>query len=184
MRFNDLVAGCVMVIYILIVVEWSGALEIRVSTATGHDNKSCLLSSASGPCKTVGFALNAMEDEENHNQTLFIFQIEDHIHSLDKRINISQTNPRRGIVLQSSHANGSIIRCTDVSAGFDIGSRVTQIRQDKTRNISIENLKFQQCGPRFAATVLIWNSVKINFRNCVFEHNNRLGLTPLIARLL
>ena len=176
MRCNDLVAGCVMVICILIVVEWSGALEIRVSTTTGHDNKSCLVSSALGPCKTVGFALNAMEDEENHNQTLFIFQIEDHIHSLDKRINISQTNPRRGIVLQSSHANGSIIRCTDVSAGFDIGSRVTQIRQDKTRNISIENLKFQQCGPRFAATVLIWNSVKIYLRNCVFEHNKQAGI--------
>lgn len=64
---NDLVVGCVMVIYILIVVECLGVLEIWVLIIIGYDNKFCLFLSVLGFCKMVGFVLNVMEDEENYN---------------------------------------------------------------------------------------------------------------------
>lgn len=174
MQLSDFFADRFLFICILITFEWSTALVIRVSTRTGYDNSSCLLSSATRPCKTVEFALNATEDDRNRNQTQFMFLIEDHIYHLEKRIYIIQTNPNRSISLQSSHASGSIIRCVNVSAGFEIGFRGDQV--NKTRNINIDNFKFQHCGPRFAAVVMVWNSVDINFRNCVFEQNKQAGI--------
>ncbi|PFX25111.1 hypothetical protein AWC38_SpisGene10242 [Stylophora pistillata] len=115
-----------------------------------------------------------MENQKNINQTNFIFSIEDHIYPLDKRIHILQISAKRSIFLQSSHANGSTISCTSASAGFDIGLPSGQVI--KTRNINIAHLRFQNCGSHFAAVVLIWNSLNINFRNCTFARNKQSGI--------
>ena len=152
----------------------STAILIRVSNQTGHDNSSCLLSNATTPCKTVTFALNATSDSRNRNETLFTFSIEDQVYFLAKRINITQPSQDKSIILRSSHSNGSVIRCVNISAGIEIGSRANST--NKTRNINFVNLHFENCGPCFAAVVIIWNSVDVNFTNCVFKHNNQTGI--------
>ena len=152
----------------------STAIMIRVSSLTGYDNSSCLLSDATTPCKTVTFALNATKDRGSRNETDFTFIIKDRVYYLEKRINIIQTSPDKSIILKSSHSTGSIIYCVNISAGIEIGSRATQ--NDKTRNIKFVNLHFKNCGPRFAAVVIIWNSVDIDFTKCVFKHNKQAGI--------
>ena len=154
----------------------STAILIRVSSLTGHDNSSCLLSNATTPCKTVTFALNATKDRGSRNETDFTFIIKDRVYYLEKRINIIQTSPDKSIILKSSHSTGSIIYCVNNSGGIEIGSRSRATEIDKTRNINFVNLQFENCGPRFAAVVLIWNSVDINFTNCVFKYNKQAGI--------
>ncbi|KAL9984155.1 hypothetical protein ACROYT_G006421 [Oculina patagonica] len=152
----------------------STAVLIRVSKLTGHDNSSCLLSDATRPCKTLIFALNATNDTRNRNETNFSFSIEDRVYYLEKRIKIIQTSPDKSIYLKSSHSAASIIHCVDISAGIEIGSRANHF--NKTRNINFANLEFENCGPRFAAVVIVWNSVDINFTNCVFKYNKQAGI--------
>ena len=143
---------------------------MRVSSSTGYDNSSCLASNTTTPCKTITFALNAMKDS---NDTDFIFSIEDQVHYLEQRVKFIQTSPDRNIILKSNQSNGSTIHCMNISAGFDIGSR---LHPNKTRNINFVNLAFENCGPRFVAAVVIWNSVEINFTNCVFKDNKQAGI--------
>ena len=144
---------------------------IRVSKNTGYDNSSCLVSNATIPCKTITFALNATKES---NDTDFIFSIEDQVYELEQRVKIIQTSPGKNIILKSHHRNGSTIHCMNIFAGFDIGSR--PYPADKTRNINFVNLEFKNCGPRSAAAVVIWNSVEINFTNCVFKDNKQAGI--------
>ena len=162
-------------VWTLIIGLESTALVIRVSKTTGHDNSSCLLSNASRPCKTVAFALNATEDNRNRNETGFTFSIEDQDYSLEERVHITQTSPNKSIDLKSSNSTRSIVRCVDIHAGFEIGSRAAS-HINKTRNINFINLQFENCGPHFAAVVIIWNSVDINFTNCVFKCNRQGGI--------
>ena len=146
------------------------AVVIRVSN-NGYDNSSCLASNATTPCKTIKFALDAVKDSNN---TDFIFSIEDQVYDLEERVNITQTSPNKNIILKSNILTGSTIHCMNIFAGFDIGSRLNP--PNKTRNVNFVNLEFENCGPRFAAAVVIWNSVEINFTNCVFKHNKQAGL--------
>jgi len=152
----------------------STAVRIGISKITGKDNLSCLVSNAARPCGSVTFALFATEDSRNRNETNFTFSIEDQVYDLEERIKIIQTSPYKNIILNSNHSTGSIINCTNISAGFEIGSR--HDLTNKTRNISFVNLGFQNCGPRFAAAVIIWNSDEINFMNCVFKDNKQAGI--------
>ena len=146
------------------------AVVIRVSN-TGYDNSSCLASNARTPCKTIKFALDAVKNSSN---TDFIFSIEDQVYYLEERVSITQTSPDKDIILKSNHATGSTIHCMNIFAGFDIGSGLYSA--NITRNINFVNLEFENCGPHFAATVVIWNSVEINFTNCVFKHNKQAGI--------
>lgn len=106
---------------------------------------------------------------------MFTFLIEDEVYYLEKRINIVQTSEAKSVYLKSS--NLSVIKCKNKSAGFDIGTRKQgAIDANRTRNIHFQNLEFQNCGPDLAAVVLIWNSVDIIFKNCVFRQNNQAGI--------
>ena len=147
------------------------AVVIRVSKNTGYDNSSCLVRNATTPCKTITFALDAIKDS---NDTDFIFSIEDQVYDLEQRVNIIQTSPDKNIILKSYHLTGSTIHCMNISAGFDVGSRLYPA--NKTRNINFVNLEFENCGPRSDAAVVIWNSVEINFTNCVFKDNKQAGI--------
>ena len=152
----------------------STAVRIRISKITGNDNMSCLVSNAARPCESITFALLATKDSRNRNETNFTFLIEDQVYDLEERVKINQTSPDRNIILKSNHSTGSIIHCTNISAGFEIGSR--HDLANKTRNITFVNLAFENCGPRFAAAVIIWNSDEINFMNCVFKDNKQAGI--------
>ena len=152
----------------------STAIRIRISKITGNDTLSCLVSNAGRPCRSVTFALFATKDSRNRNETNFTFSLEDQFYDLEERVKIIQTRPDKSIILTSNHSSGSIFHCKNISAGFEIGSR--HDLANKTRNISFVNLVFQNCGPRFAAAVIIWNSVEINFMNCVFKDNKQAGI--------
>ena len=147
------------------------AVVIRVSKNAGYDNSSCLVSNATTPCQTITFALDAVKDS---NYTDFIFSIEDKVFDLEQRVTIIQTSPGKNIILKSNHSTGSTIHCMNIFAGIDIGSRLNPA--NKTRNINFVNLEFKNCGPHFAAAVIIWNSVEINFTNCAFKDNRQAGM--------
>ena len=148
----------------------SAALVVRVSE-TGHDNSSCWEWNATIPCKSLGFAQGALRDLQHYNETVFTFLIEDEVYYLEERINIIQTSEAKSVYLKSS--NLSVIRCKNKSAGFDIGTRK---QVNRTRNIHFQNLEFQNCGPDLAAVVLIWSSVDVIFKNCVFRRNKQAGI--------
>ena len=161
-------------IHLIFIGFESTAVQIRISNITGHDDSSCLVSNAARPCRSITFALLATNDSRNHNETNFTFSIEDQLYDLEERVKIIQTSPDRNIILRSNQSNGSIINCRNISAGFEIGSRHNLTI--KTRNISFVNLGFENCGPRFAAVVIIWHSLEINFLNCVFKDNKQAGI--------
>ena len=144
------------------------AVVINVSN-TGYDNSVCLVSNTTTPCKTIKFALNEIKDS---NDTDFIFSIEDQVYYLEQRVKIIQTSPDRNITLKSNQSSGSTIQCMNTFAGFDIGSGPA----NQTRNINFVNLVFKNCGPIFAAAMVIWNSVGIKFTNCVFRDNKQAGI--------
>ena len=153
----------------------SASLVVRISKTTGKDSSSCWISNATTPCRTMVYALGALWDTKNYNETLFTFSIEDQVYSLEERVNITQTSAEKSVYLQSSNTTGrSVIHCGDSSAGIEIGT--PSINAGKTRNIYFQNLEFQNCGPRFAAVVFVWNSENINFTNCMFKHNNQAGI--------
>ena len=111
----------------------------------------------------------------HNNETDFTFLMEDQVYPLKERVKINQTSVLKSVYLKSS--NRTVIHCEDDSAGVEIGTREVQdFNANKTRNIYFQNLEFQNCGPRFAAAMLIWNSVDIGFTNCVFRQNKQTGI--------
>ena len=153
----------------------SDGLMVRVSE-NGTDDISCRESNATFPCRSLGFALEALKDSSNRNETIFTFLVDaGSVYSLNERVKINQTSTSVIIYLKSSsNSTGgrSIIRCADAKAGIEIGSNTSN-----TRNINFVDLEFQNCSFRsVAAVVLIWNSRDINFTNCVFRNNTKAGI--------
>ena len=55
---------------------FSSALVIRVSKRNGNDSTSCLMPNSSQPrtpCRTLWYAVRALEEEKNENETVFQF---------------------------------------------------------------------------------------------------------------
>ena len=156
----------------------SNALVIRISQ-TGNDTSSCLESNGTMPCRSIGHALDALWDRKNYNETEFTFLIEYHHYSLKERIVINQTSAGKSLFLigANSDRNRSLIICSHTSAGIEIGTPAkTGTNSITARNVFFQNLEFRNCGPDFAAVVLIWNSVDVNFTNCAFSHNLQAGI--------
>ena len=153
----------------------SDGLMVRVSE-NGADDISCRESNATFPCRSLGFALEALKDSSNRNETMFTFLVDaGNVYSLNESVKINQTSTSVIVYLKSSsNSTGgrSIIRCADAKAGIEIGSNTSN-----TRNINFVDLEFQNCSFRsVAAVVLIWNSRDINFTNCVFRNNTKAGI--------
>ena len=153
----------------------SDGLMVRVSE-NGADDISCRESNATFPCRSLGFALEALKDSSNRNETKFTFLVDaGNVYSLNESVKINQTSTSVIVYLKSSsNSTGgrSIIRCADAKAGIGIGSNTSN-----TRNINFVDLEFQNCSFRsVAAVVLIWNSRDINFTNCVFRNNTKAGI--------
>ena len=168
------------VYFVFYIVAWiefcSAALVIRVSKISGGDRTSCRVSDATSPCKTIKFALGALEETKNHNETIFTFSIEDKVYTLKERVSITQTSALRNIYLKSNDSRSrSVVHCGSRFAGIEVGA--SDIYARNTRNVHFVNLEFQNCGsPRFAAVVLIWNSINVDFKNCVFRHNTQAAI--------
>ena len=153
----------------------SDGLMVRVSE-NGADDISCRESNATFPCRSLGFALEALKDSSNRNETIFTLLVDaGSVYSLKEGVKINQTSTSVIVYLKSSsNSTGgrSIIRCADAKAGIEIGSNTSN-----TRNINFVDLEFQNCSFRsVAAVVLIWNSRDINFTNCVFRNNAKAGI--------
>ena len=167
--------------FILVWIEFlSCAFVVRISEPGGTDNTSCLEPNATLPCKSLVFALGALNNTRYQNETEFTFLVEDKVYLLRERIKINQTSASRNVYLKSSNLFGlTVIRCEDMLAGIEIGSN-----SSKTRNINFQNLEFQNCGSRlFAAVVLIKNSVDVNFTNCAFRHNKQAGINAFDSQV-
>ena len=150
-------------------------LLVRLSE-NGIDDISCRELNAAFPCRSLGFALEALKDSSNRNETMFTFSVDaGNVYSLNESVKINQTSTSVIVYLKSSsNSTGgrSIIRCADAKAGIEIGSNTSN-----TRNINFVDLEFQNCSSRsVAAVVLIWNSRDINFTNCVFRNNTKAGI--------
>ena len=154
----------------------SSHLVVRVSKTKGQDHDSCWISNATTPCKSVEYALGALQESRNVNETIFTFSIEDQVYPLQKRVKISQTSKEKMIFLKSAGNSNArnVVRCETKIAGIDIGTKDNT--DHKTSNIHFQNLEFQNCGPQAAAVVLIWNSIDITFTNCMFGHNMQAGM--------
>ena len=153
----------------------SDGLVVRVS-GTGTDDKSCRKSNATFPCRSLGFALEALKDSSNRNETMFTFLVDaGNVYSLNESVKINQTSTSVVVYLKSSSnltGGRSVISCADAKAGIEIGSNTSN-----TTNINFVDLEFQNCSSRsVAAVVLIWNSRDINFTNCVFRDNTKAGI--------
>ena len=153
----------------------SDGLVVRVS-GNGTDDISCRESNATFPCRSLGFALEALKDSSNRNETKFTFLVDaGNVYSLNESVKINQTSTSVVVYLKSSSnltGGRSVISCADAKAGIEIGSNTS-----KTRNINFVDLEFQNCSSRsVAAVVLIWNSRDINFTNCVFRNNAKAGI--------
>ena len=153
----------------------SDGLVVRVS-GNGTDDISCRESNATFPCRSLGFALEALKDSSNRNETKFTFLVDaGNVYSLNESVKINQTSNSVIVYLKSSTnltGGRSVIRCADARAGIEIGSNTSN-----TRNINFVDLEFQNCSSRsVAAVVLIWNSRDINFTNCVFRNNAKAGI--------
>ena len=153
----------------------SDGLMVRVSE-NGADDISCRESNATFPCRSLGFALEALKDSSNRNETIFTFLVDaGNVYSLNESVKINQTSTSVVVYLKSSSnltGGRSVIRCADAKAGIEIGSNTSN-----TRNINFVDLEFQNCSSRsVAAVVLIWNSRDINFTNCVFRNNAKAGI--------
>ena len=153
----------------------SDGLVVRVS-GNGTDDISCRESNATFPCRSLGFALEALKDSSNRNETIFTFLVDaGNVYSLNESVKINQTSTSVVVYLKSSsNSTGgrSVISCADAKAGIEIGSNTSN-----TRNINFVDLEFQNCSSRsVAAVVLIWNSRDINFTNCVFRNNTKAGI--------
>lgn len=167
------------VVWFLFSLVWmaflAGCLVVRVSKGKGRDDPSCWVNNAKMACKTLHYAIEALEEGRNINETIFTFVIEDTVYALEKRVKILQTSQRRSVSLTSDNlSSGTVIRCEGNTAGIEIGKQGNY--SIKTRNIHFQDLEFQNCSLSFAAVVLIWNSVDITFTNCVFRHNRQAGI--------
>ena len=64
----------------------SDGLVVRVS-GNGTDDISCRESNATFPCRSLGFALEALKDSSNRNETMFTFVLDaGNVYSLNESV--------------------------------------------------------------------------------------------------
>ena len=117
----------------------SDGLVVRVS-GTGTDDKSCRKSNATLPCRSLGFALEALKDSNNRNETMFTFLVDaGNVYSLNESVKINQTSTSVVVYLKSSSnltGGRSVISCADAKAGIEIAGAPNENIVQKHLNIA------------------------------------------------
>lgn len=149
---------------------------IPISQSSGVDNTSCLNPNGTLPCRTIGYALAVLNDENFDHEVAFTFSIQDRYYDLRKQIQISQSRADRQIFLTTADNNSeSVISCEfefSVICGIIIGRET----ENKTHNIHVANIEFQNFRASSSAVVTIQNADNTSFTNCIFRDNKRCGL--------
>lgn len=166
-----------MFLCVLLTLFLSGAssVEVLISQKLGVDNSSCFQSNGSIPCGSIRYALQILNDVHFGGEKDFKFSIQDRHYDLQDRIQFLQPRQDRRIYITSAKNSFTVIRCASDSSGIVMGSK-TSSYANSTYNVHVSNIEFQHFTPSSAAVVMIWNSDKISFTNCVFRNNDRSGI--------
>lgn len=162
-------------VLLTLLVSGASSVEVSISQKLGVDNSSCLRSSGSIPCGSIPYALQILNDVNFGEETVFKFSIQDRHYDLRNRVQILQPRQDRRIYITSAKNSFTVIRCASDSSGITMGSQ-TSSYANSTYNVDVSNIEFQHFTPSSAAVVMIWNSDKISFTNCVFRNNDRSGI--------
>ena len=149
---------------------------IPISQSSGVDNTSCLNPNGTLPCRTIRYALAVLNDENFDHECAFTFSIQDKYYDLRKQIQISQPRADRQISLTTADNNSESV----ISCGFEFsticGIIIGKETGNKTHNIHLANIEFQNFRASSSAIVTIRNAVNASFTNCVFRDNKRCAL--------
>ena len=162
-------------VLLALLVSGASSVEVKISQKLGVDNSSCFRSSGSIPCGSIHYALQILSDVNFGNETVFKFSIQDRHYDLQNRIQILQPRRDRRIYITSTKNSFTVISCASDSSGITLGSQA-ETYANSTYNVHVSNIEFQHFTPNSAAVVMIWNSDKISFTNCVFKDNDRSGI--------
>ena len=162
-------------VLLALLVSGASSVEVKISQKLGVDNSSCFRSSGSIPCGSIHYALQILSDVNFGKETVFKFSIQDRHYDLQNRIQILQPRRDRRIYITSARNSFTVISCASESSGITLGSQA-ETYANFTQNVHVSNIEFQHFTPNSAAVVMIWNSDKISFTNCVFRDNDRSGI--------
>ena len=168
------------IMFLFVLLFWwinpTTCVLIPISQSSGVDNTSCLNPNGTLPCRTIGYALAVLNDENFDHEVAFTFSIQDKYYDLRKQIQISQPRADRQISLTTAdNISESVISC-----GFEFsticGIIIGKETGNKTHNIHLANIEFQNFRASSSAIVTIRNAVNASFTNCVFRDNKRCAL--------
>ena len=162
-------------VLLALLVSGASSVEVKISQKLGVDNSSCFRWSGSIPCGSIHYALQILSDFNFGKETVFKFSIQDRHYDLQNRIQILQPRRDRRIYITSAKNSFTVISCASESSGITLGSQA-ETYANSTYNVHVSNIEFQHFTSNFAAVVMIWNSDKISFTNCVFKDNDRSGI--------
>lgn len=164
-------------VLLALLVSGASSVEVFISQKLGVDNSSCLQSNGSIPCGSLRYALQILNDVHFGEETIFKFAIQDKNYDLRNHIEILQPRKDRQMFITSAVKDSfTVIRCASESSGIIMGSQTRTGCPNSTYNVHVSNIEFQNFSPNSAAVVMIWNSDKIYFTNCVFRNNDRSGI--------
>ena len=162
-------------VLLALLVSGASSVEVKISQKLGVDNSSCFRWSGSIPCGSIHYALQILRDFNFGKETVFKFSIQDRHYDLQNRIQILQPRRDRRIYITSAKNSFTVISCASDSSGITLGSQA-ETYANCTYNVHVSNIEFQHFTSNSAAVVMIWNSDKISFTNCVFKDNDRSGI--------
>ena len=159
-------------------------LTLKVSQLNGSDEPSCLVRNAVHPCKSLEYALASLQNSTRSRGTLMYHIITlDRTYLLEKQLQILQPDEKVSLSVASKEGKDTILHCISPEAGVTIGSQFVPVPVTFARNINFKRLRFQNCGPKYGASVLVWNSQNISFSSCSFRDNLSAGLNVFDSSL-
>ena len=168
------------IMFLFVLLFWwihpTTCVLIPISQSSGVDNTSCLNPNGTLSCRTIGYALAVLNDENFDHEVAFTFSIQDKYYDLRKQIQISQLRADRQISLTTADNNPESV----ISCGFEFsticGIIIGKEMGNKTHNIHVANIEFRNFRASSSAIVTIQNAVNASFTNCVFRDNKRCAL--------
>ena len=113
---------------------------IPISQSSGVDNTSCLNPNGTLPCRTIGYALAVLNDENFDHEVAFTFSIQDKYYDLRKQIQISQSRADSQIFLTTADNNSKSVISYEFEFSAICGIIIGRETENKTHNIHVSNI--------------------------------------------
>lgn len=151
------------IMFLFVLLFWwiypTNCVLIPISQSSGVDNTSCLNPKGTLPCRTIGYALAVLNDENFDHEVAFTFSIQDKYYDLRKQIQISQPRADRQIFLTTADNNSESV----ISCGFEFSSIcgiiIGKETGNKTHNIHVANIEFRNFRASSSAIVTIYGTL-------------------------